>query len=290
MPSKTSAAEFLRALVIMGRVSNLPTVWSNCLAGWLLGGFGDWNLLYVLLTGASCLYLGGMYMNDACDVEFDRQYRKERPIPAGVCSEWKVWCLSFMLLASGTVILALLGTLVLKLALCLLVVIMVYNLFHKRVVLAPVLMALCRILLVLIAAAAGRQGPDGLTLWCAVALGGYVAGLSFLAREESRGGPVKYWPSVLLFAPIALCLLVNDGPYGRQALVLVFVLFFWLLGCLITAFGAPSGRLGEAVAKLLAGMVLVDLAAVGPVFPEMVICFPALFIIALIMQRFVPAT
>ena len=30
----------LRTLLILGRVSNLPTVWSNCLAGWLLDGGG----------------------------------------------------------------------------------------------------------------------------------------------------------------------------------------------------------------------------------------------------------
>ena len=27
----------LRTLLILGRVSNLPTVWSNCLAGWIMG-------------------------------------------------------------------------------------------------------------------------------------------------------------------------------------------------------------------------------------------------------------
>ena len=26
-----------RALLVLGRVSNLPTIWSNCLCGWLIG-------------------------------------------------------------------------------------------------------------------------------------------------------------------------------------------------------------------------------------------------------------
>jgi hypothetical protein len=33
----------LRTLLVLGRVSNLPTVWSNCLAGWWLGGGGNFG-------------------------------------------------------------------------------------------------------------------------------------------------------------------------------------------------------------------------------------------------------
>ena len=71
----------LRTLLILGRVSNLPTVWSNCLAGWWLGGGGNTGKLPFLFAGTTLLYIGGMYLNDAFDVEFDRQHRKERPIP-----------------------------------------------------------------------------------------------------------------------------------------------------------------------------------------------------------------
>jgi hypothetical protein len=280
---------YARALLVLGRVSNLPTVWSNCLAGWLLGGSGDWNLFFVLATGATCLYLGGVYLNDACDADFDRQYRRERPIPAGLISEWKVWCLSFMLLGGGLFLLALLGAVVFKLAVVLLTTIVTYDVFHKRFQLAPVLMGLCRGLLVVLSAAAASYGADGLGLWCATALGCYVAGLSYLAQVESRPGPVRYWPSALLFSPIALCLIVNDGNYSRQALVISGVLFVWLLGSIINAYRSAR-RVPEAVAKLLAGIVLVDLAAVGPIYPEYVVLFPMLFILALVLQRFVPAT
>ena len=33
--------EFWHALLVLGRASNLPTVWSNCFAGWFLGGGGE---------------------------------------------------------------------------------------------------------------------------------------------------------------------------------------------------------------------------------------------------------
>src|SRR5437870_4696749 len=70
---------YLRALLILGRVSNLPTVWSNCLSGWWLGGGRHAEKLPFLFLGAALLYVGGMFLNDAFDAVFDRQYRPERP-------------------------------------------------------------------------------------------------------------------------------------------------------------------------------------------------------------------
>ena len=46
---------FLRTILILGRVSNLPTVWSNCLAGWWLGGDHHSDRLPFVLIGATFL-------------------------------------------------------------------------------------------------------------------------------------------------------------------------------------------------------------------------------------------
>ena len=70
---------FVRALLALGRVSNLPTIWSNCLAGWWLGGGGNDRELPFLLAGSTFLYLGGAFLNDAFDAEFDRQHRPAGP-------------------------------------------------------------------------------------------------------------------------------------------------------------------------------------------------------------------
>ncbi len=80
-----------QTLLVLGRVSNLPTVWSNCLAGWLLGGGGHGLDFLILLLGASLLYVGGMFLNDAFDQEFDRVSRRERPIPSGQIDAAEVW-------------------------------------------------------------------------------------------------------------------------------------------------------------------------------------------------------
>ena len=46
----------LRTLLILGRVSNLPTVWSNALAGWWLGGGNNYWKLPLLLLGSEAEY------------------------------------------------------------------------------------------------------------------------------------------------------------------------------------------------------------------------------------------
>src|SRR5881397_1905181 len=91
----------LRALLILGRVSNLPTVWSNCLAGWWLGGGRNISRLPLLFVGATFLYVGGMFLNDAFDAVFDRQYRPERPIPSGHITRRTVWTLGMAWLTLG---------------------------------------------------------------------------------------------------------------------------------------------------------------------------------------------
>ena len=58
--STLDPSAYLRTLLILGRTSNLPTVWSNCLAGWILGGEGNLKNLLLLSIGATLLYLGGM--------------------------------------------------------------------------------------------------------------------------------------------------------------------------------------------------------------------------------------
>src|SRR4051794_1896159 len=100
-----SLSQSARAWLMLGRVSNLPTVWSNCLAGWWLGGAQNQGCLPFLVLGGTLIYVGGMFLNDAFDVEFDRQYRKERPIPSGAVTSRTVWSVGCGLLVFGASIL-----------------------------------------------------------------------------------------------------------------------------------------------------------------------------------------
>jgi hypothetical protein len=283
----------LRTFLILGRVSNLPTVWSNCLAGWWLGGGGAAPKLPPLFSGVTLLYLGGMFLNDAFDVEFDRQQRKERPIPSGAISLRAVWRLGFALIAAGLIVLFLNGPSPGVLGVMLALGIILYDAVHKRFPLSPVLMGLCRFFVYLIAATTGLFGVTGRAIWCALTLAAYVVGLSFLARRESARGPAQYWPVMLLVTPIMLALLMNVGAYRQPALWLSLVLAMWVARCLRTTFWANAVNIGRTVSGLLAGIVFVDWLAVGPTaqFPQWLnVTFLVLFGAALVLQRFVPAT
>jgi lipid-A-disaccharide synthase-like uncharacterized protein len=289
--SRIEPTPYWRTLLILGRVSNLPTVWSNCLAGWLLGGGGNGWMFLVVCLGATCLYLGGMFLNDAFDVEFDSQYRKERPIPSGQITLDEVWRWGFGWLGAGTVILILIGKTTGALALTLLVCIIVYDATHKLIGFSPVLMAACRFFLYLVAASAAANGVAGLAIWSAFAMGTYIVGLSFLARQESMRGTLNSWPCYLLAAPILLALLVNGDDYRQPALLLSAILGLWIVRCLRHAFLVSDPNVGRAVGGLLAGIVLVDLLAVaGGEAVWISFAFVLLFVAALVFQRFVPAT
>ena len=179
----------LRTLLVLGRVSNVPTVWSNCLAGWLLGGRGTVGGLVALGLGTSLLYTGGMFLNDAFDADFDRKHRGERPIPGGAATEAEVWLWGSGLMTSGGLILVIGHQSTTLLTIALIGAILLYDALHKATILAPVLMGLCRFLLLVLAAAFGTAaGVDRLSLASALVLALYVTGISYLARGESSGG------------------------------------------------------------------------------------------------------
>jgi hypothetical protein len=280
-----------RTLLVLGRVSNLPTVWSNCLAGWLLGGGGEPQRLGWLFGGTSLLYIGGMYLNDACDSRFDAQHRSERPIPAGAIRERTVWLLSVAWLAIGVVLLVPLGKTTGLATLFLLGLIVLYDFVHKKTAFSPVLMAGCRFLLYAVAASTASKGITSAVLWNATALAGYVIGLSYLARKESVQTSLNSWSLCFLLAPIVMAVLMNDGSYRHLKSVLLPVLLTgWIAWCVRPLFQHRAGTAGRAVAGLLAGIVLVDLLAVQGGTGWTPVAFLLLFGSALVLQRFIPAT
>ena len=280
----------LRTLLVLGRVSNLTTIWSNCLAGWWLGGGGNFGKLPPLLFGISALYTGGMFLNDAFDAEFDRQRRPSRPIPSGAISQASVWRWSFALFGIGAISLAVLGKTTGVLALALLACIIIYNATHKAITASPWLMGLCRFWVYVIAGSTGVWGVNGGPIWCGAALALYVAGLSSVARRKSFRGPVPHWPLLLLAAPVFLAMLMNTGGARKDAMLLSLVLVLWVARCARTILQPGEVNVGRIVSGLLAGIVLVDWLAVAPQIPHPLsfVVFAPLFGATLWLQRFVP--
>ena len=289
-PYVPSLRNYLRTLLVLGRASNLPTVWSNCIAGWLLGDGGPWSGLFLLCVGATCLYTGGMFLNDAFDVEFDRQHRAERPIPSGAISLGEVWGFGVGWLMLGLVLMAFFDPGTTLLTFLLVAAILLYDVVHKWVAFSPVLMALCRFLLVLMAASAADSGVTGLAIWSAFALAFYIVGLSYVAKSESTRGPLRYWPCWLLVVPVLLAYLVNQGEFKQRGMVLCAIVLLWVLRNLRYTFWSSEKNIPRTVSGLLAGIVLVDLLALGGGNLLVGLVFVLLFAGALLFQRFVPAT
>ncbi len=281
---------YLRTLFVLGRTSNLPTVWSNCLAGWLIGGGGSLVIFFWLCLGATFLYTGGMFLNDAFDASFDQQHRRQRPIPSGAISAHDVWWCGFVLLGMGSAALFWMGRTTAIFTILLLLCILIYDAIHKVISISPLIMAGCRLLLYLVAASTADNGVTGLSVWSAMAMGAYIVGLSYLARKETSRGALKNWPSYFLSAPIVLACVVNDGKNQRAAFVISFLLAIWILWCLRHTFWTWQRNIGFTVSLLLAGIPLVDWLAIGGGSLFVSAIFVALFFAALLFQRFIPAT
>ena len=279
----------LRTLLILGRISNLPTVWSNCLAAWLLNGGGNWITFGLLCSGATLLYVGGMFLNDAFDADFDRQFRQERPLPSGQIAERDVWWIGGLLISFGWLLLFLIGNAVALFASLLVVAILLYDAVHKRIEGAPFIMGGCRFLLYLVAGAATLHTVNAPVFWHGLALAAYIVGLSFLARKESGQRKVSVWPLLFLAAPLVANVGVNPSRSVPSWLA-SGVLIAWLCWLLSGFFGGVKQNVGRTVSGLLAGIVLVDCAALPQLSAGVALAFATLFLVALLLQRTIPAT
>lgn len=254
----------LRALLNLAHVERLPTIWSNCLAGWWLGGGGNIERLPFLFGGATLLFVGGAFLNDAFDAEHDREHRPERPIPSGAIKQRTVFRWSLVWLILGALLFVFLGERTGFLGLMLVLLVVVYNAFHRFLVGAPFLEGSCRFWLYMLGASMAEQGITGSAMWCGLALAFYVAGLAYLGKWEEKPGQTEYWPVALLVVPIVLALLMNVGRYREPAFLLSALVVLWCLRALRQTFWSSEPNVRRTVAELSAGIVFVDWLATCP--------------------------
>jgi 4-hydroxybenzoate polyprenyltransferase len=173
----------------LGRVSNVPTVWTNVLAGFALaGGIPDAGTVALLGFAITLFYVGGMYLNDAFDAPWDTAHRSDRPIPAGHVGRNTVFAAGFAMLLAGALLVAwgLPGRAPFLASLVLGGLIVAYDLSHKGNPVAPLVMALCRVCVYAIAALAITVPPPTRVYLGAALLFVYLVFLSAFARREFR--------------------------------------------------------------------------------------------------------
>jgi hypothetical protein len=276
----------------LGRVSNLPTVWTNTLAGVVLAG-GDLEDARVLLAALSLslFYVAGMYLNDAFDREFDKRERPERPIPSGQVSAAAVFGTGFSMLVAGLALLALGGAGMRALAagVVLAAAIVFYDWHHKGNKLSPVVMGLCRVLVYVTAAlTVSVVLPPQLWIAAAVALS-YLIGLTYVAKQETLRRVDNLWPLAFLAVPFVYG--VPIAAAGLLGLAVFAIFLAWVLYAL--SFLIRPGRINvpRAVVSLIAGISLLDaMIVVGQGQALLVPVALAAFLLTLALQRSVPGT
>lgn len=263
----------LRAWLILSRGSNLPTVWSSTMAGWLLGVYWTsragwfpltegglpqvdfWPLPWLLLA-VSAIYVGGMILNDVFDAEWDARHRPTRPIPSGQVSPDTAYLVGFSLLllgAAGAVVVRILHARsfphdslernndhageVLIVAGLLVVLVLVYDRWHKGVVWAPLVMGLCRALLPVLGLLVSGISFDGLG-WHGWVLVGLCAGslwlltftLTWVARHEATDARPPAWTAWVIYAvPLpALCAILLEGRLTATVVVSLVLYSAWI--------------------------------------------------------------
>jgi 4-hydroxybenzoate polyprenyltransferase len=282
----------------LGRVSNLPTVWTNVLAGVALAGVSITpGPLALLALALSLFYIGGMYLNDAFDREIDARERPERPIPSGLVKATAVFAAGYGLLAAG------LAALVAEVAwtgrreysstilsgLALGGFIVFYDARHKANPWSPLLMGLCRVLVYATAAfaVAGRLGA-AVVMGAAVLLS-YLIGLTYVAKQENLAELRNLWPLVFLGAPFVYGIPTLTGGRVGAAFYLGFLAWvgygIWLL--------VRPGRanIPRAVVSFIAGISLLDgLLMAGAGAPGCAAWGAGGFGLTLLLQRYVRGT
>lgn len=249
----------------LGRVSNLPTVGSNVLAGLVLaGGEPTGGVVLRLVAMAGLLYVGGMFLNDAFDAEIDARERPERPIPAGEATVGEVLGWGFGLLAAALGIAATVGPWPLLGALSTAALIVVYDRHHKGNPIAPVIMGLCRVGLYFTAALTVAPALPSPVLWGGGVLLAYVLGLTYAAAHENSHALVRWGPLLGLWGPLLVTLPLVRGPRLGAALLVGFGL--WVLRALRLVRARRPGSIRRGIVSLIAGIALVDglmLASMG---------------------------
>jgi 4-hydroxybenzoate polyprenyltransferase len=143
------------------------------------------------------------------DVKFDREHRKERPIPSGRVAVSLAWRVGIAMLMMGAAMCYFGGGACGWLVLALVAAIMSYDAFHKPWAGSVLIMGSCRTLLYLVAGSAvagglSWEGNQELVMK-GIALGGYIVGVSLVARMESTTVGVVRLP--LLFLGVS-CLIL----------------------------------------------------------------------------------
>jgi hypothetical protein len=253
----------LSTLLRLGRISNLPTVWTNVLAGSVIAG-GDRHpdQIVPIMIAMTAFYVGGMYLNDFFDREIDARDRPGRPIDAGEIRAGTVSLIGFGLLAAGIALMIPFGLAAMIWGALLAGMIVLYDVWHKGNALSPLVMGLCRALVYIGTGVALAGSTSTAMIIGAVALAGHVAGITYAAKQENLDRIGNLWPLALLAIPLFVAL---PAMFSGWIVIIAFLLLLAAdaLAIRLLATRPVPGSVPLAVSGLIAAICLVDALAIA---------------------------
>jgi 4-hydroxybenzoate polyprenyltransferase len=215
----------VRTALKLGRVSNLPTVWTDVLAGMVLSGTAPSPTIVISVgVAASLMYFAGAYLNDAFDHRSDAESRAPRPIPMGEVDARTVFVAGFGMMAAALVVLLVGpgGPRAFVPGVVLAALVLLYDVSHKKNPIASVVMGLCRVAVYFVAARAVALTLAPPFYVGAAFLLTYLVMLTIIARGETKD------PKVLGRLTAGICIV--DG------LQILAVGSYWLAGLCAVGF------------------------------------------------------
>lgn len=282
----------IRAFAELGRISNLPTTFTNVMVGVAIGAYGAvepidsgvvWTSIAIAWPAVACFYIAGMAMNDLVDVRLDAQERPQRPIPSGRVSRRAAAIFIIALFAIGVIVLSQINQTAVRTGLTLIVLIVLYNFLHARTAVSVLLLGLARGMVYAVGAAAIMPAMD----WPHIEIVGgamalYVAGFSLIARREMQP-QARQLRIVAILLP---CIVLAPLPFLWPAMLLFVALTLAVLAHTVCLYVTSPEKTKNAVMLWIASICLIDAMYLAwlwqaPLGFIAVLCF----IITLIAQR-----
>ena len=196
------------------------------------------------MAASKKIYAGGIVLNDLADLEEDLRERPHRPLPSGQISVSRALVLTIacfglgisLTLLGGSSRSGLVGTF-------LIASVLAYDLRGKRTALGPGLMGLCRGLNLALGMSHAVEG-GGWVGWSVCALFGlFVAGFTWISRDETRVGRTEG----LVLGTIT------------QVIALGWLLIFWVVAASTGRLAKLTTDFGGSLAALVVTMVVLAL-------------------------------
>jgi 4-hydroxybenzoate polyprenyltransferase len=279
----------LRAYLELVRIPNIFTAAADITAGFLFvgGGRDEWPALLFLVGGSSCLYAGGVALNDVSDAERDALERPDRPIPSGRVSRREALCLAVVLLGVGFCAAASVSRRAALIAAGIVTAVVLYDVVLKTTPVAPGLMGTCRALNI----ALGMSGaPTILSVANLVPVASvwlYVTSVTFFARQEARPGKrgclvIGTVGVGLALGGLAILCRVARHVHGEYLILIALLGLFLGYRGFVAAARLEAASVQRAVKTFVVSLIIFDAciawAARGPIagLAVAVLCLPAL--------------